>query len=402
MLCLVVVQSAAAADSSATSTNSAPVVPVKGGPPQRLEGIDSAFVTNVSAGYRSGNWAQLKSLVKDILGPKAEEMGCSEITLMAILDAPKGSPVDKARVPVRLAFPSKRSDPFSSRIFGPSLCDVRIEDAAFDIESSYTAQRIQNPLIGSVSKLASTLVGGIKGANLNFPRFERIVPGPAPPPPPPPPPLSAVFTKIVAPVSGGGGGGDIAAIERATIQIVDSFTETADHLKERKEAAEKNGEKPPDSKQSSSLTTSYTLTPLTKLTVGLGAGVIADTSLNTPVNIPADSTKPVTENDLSGLLTFVAVNWQPWGFNESLFSESMAERVRLVTPALIMTPSPGIGVGAGFELVRGLGIVGGYGVLLTPVLRADDTLGSPSKSPGNPTRRGALGVIFVGVEYSLQ
>jgi hypothetical protein len=382
------------ASTDSSSTAPAPAIPIRGETPV-LKEIKLELVKPLSDAYWSGNWTGVQSALEEILrsingdtDPKAD------FSVLFVSAPDEKTPV----APIRVVYTKRPEDPFATRLFGPTVYDIQImNDPRFEVHSQYSAQRTPNPAAGLLTKIVSTFVGGFpKGWSGTLSSVDMLKGSSRERP-------ATVSVTVRKLLSGTQCTTGALTINRATLQIVDTMTEKDDAFKDRKDKAAKEKAPAPDSKQTATLTTPYNLAPLTTVTFGLAAGVVAHTNFNTPVNTPSDATKPLTPDNLNGLLTLIAVNWHPihHGFNEALYSESLSERFRVIAPALIMTPNPGIGAGAGFELARGLGLVGGYGVILTPVLRSDDTLGVTSNTPSNPTRRGALGVVFIGVEYSL-
>jgi hypothetical protein len=250
------------------------------------------------------------------------------------------------------------------RLIGSDVYDLQLWEEKSSPKTTYAGVPVPNPIIGSLQKAVSVLVGGWGKATVlqpvRGPKVEKTV--------------FRLFKLKVPP-----------ALSRAMITV-----------KEVVSKEEKNAEE-------TIFSDKYYLAPSTKVELGLGAALILGTSLNQQVKV--DSSKNLVDDTPSTLLTYVGVNWRPWGFDESTAAPRFREAVRVVIgPAL--TPNPGVVVGVGLSpfwwpAFRSFSLQGGYGVLLSNVLRTGDTLGAPPGSSGRPTRRGALGVWFVGIGYGL-
>ena len=144
----------------------------------------------------------------------------------------------------------------------------------------------------------------------------------------------------------------------------------------------------------------YNVAPLTLIDIGVGTSVVLKTGLNRPVKV--DASKNLVNDPPSTLLTFIALNYHPGGFDETTLLPSGRELFRLFG-GVALTPNPGViaGIGYGVPELRGLSVVAGGGVLLSNVLRRGDVIGGPPRTDGRQTFRGGLGVLFVGIGYSL-
>jgi hypothetical protein len=150
---------------------------------------------------------------------------------------------------------------------------------------------------------------------------------------------------------------------------------------------------------SAAAATQYTFGRLTRFGFSLGAAGILKTSLNKPVKVNT-ANNTIVDAPLTELLTFVALDYHPWPYDETRFSPSLAERFRFFG-GISATPDAGLVAGLGVEILRGLTLEGGYGLLLANVLRTGEMVGGQA-APKNPTPRGKLGVLFIGIGYSLQ
>jgi hypothetical protein len=150
---------------------------------------------------------------------------------------------------------------------------------------------------------------------------------------------------------------------------------------------------------SQSLSTQYTFGRLTRWAFSLGIGPILSTDLNVPVKggMSASSTPTLVRDNPTTPLTWIALDYHPWRYDETRYSPTFSERFRFFG-GFALTPDAGVVVGAGIGLVRGLTVEAGYGVLLATVLPRNEQLNTMNTK----TRRGALGVPFVGIGYSFQ
>jgi hypothetical protein len=95
-------------------------------------------------------------------------------------------------------------------------------------------------------------------------------------------------------------------------------------------------------------------------------------------------------------LSMVLLHWSPSGYDDDAPRIQRAERFRLFASGII-TPDFGVGAGASFLLVRGVGITGGGGLLVTRALGPNDGLGKPPGEPSKPFAVGVAKTAFVGI-----
>jgi hypothetical protein len=147
------------------------------------------------------------------------------------------------------------------------------------------------------------------------------------------------------------------------------------------------------------LSTQYTFGHLTRWAFSLGIGPILSTGLNVPVKggMSSSNTPTLVRDNPTTPLTWIALDFHPCRYDETRFSPTFSERFRFFG-GFALTPDAGVVAGAGIGLVRGLTVEAGYGVLLATVLPGNEQLNTMSTK----TRRGALGVPFVGIGYSFQ
>jgi hypothetical protein len=246
-----------------------------------------------------------------------------------------------------------------------ALYDVHItaftseREAIAPVDTDCTATPVEDPVIGGIKKALALVVASWQPQGV----FLFEVPRPLKPSV-----YKVSVTKLVLPFG----------LHRATITLKDSA---------------KDASMPGSS--------SYYLAPLTYLEIGLGAAYVTRTALNQAATV--DNSTKLVDATPTTLLTYVAANWRPWGYDESDRRPSFRQDFRVVIgPAL--TPNPGFVLGVGFApapSLRPLSIQAGFGLLLANVVRSGDTLGKPPQNPAHPTKRGGLGVWFIGLGYGL-
>ncbi len=139
----------------------------------------------------------------------------------------------------------------------------------------------------------------------------------------------------------------------------------------------------------------YRNRPLTHFAFGIGTAVMARPSLS-KTRVKLNDAGNVVADPLRRQLSMVLLHWSPGGYDDDAPRIQGGERVRPFVAGFV-TPDFGLGAGASVLLVRGLGVIGGVGLLFTRALGPKDALGMP---PGDPTRPFAVGVArtgFVGI-----
>jgi len=225
------------------------------------------------------------------------------------------------------------------------------------VDTDYTATPVEDPVVGGIKKALALVVANWQ--NLGFAKGWA----------PPQPKFKVSVTKLELP----------SGLDRASITLKDSVEDA-----------------------SATGSSTYYLAPLTYLEIGLGAAYITRTALNQAAKV--DSSMNLVDATPTTLLTYVAANWRPWGYDESVRRRDWRQDFRLaIGPAL--TPNPGFVFGVGYApwaSLRPISIQAGFGILLVNVLRGGDALGKPPQNPAHPTKRGGLGVWFIGLGYGLQ
>jgi hypothetical protein len=141
--------------------------------------------------------------------------------------------------------------------------------------------------------------------------------------------------------------------------------------------------------------TQYTFGNLTRWSFSLGVAGIAGSFLNKPATVTMNMVEP---NPPTPVLTFVTADLHIRPYDETRFSPTPEERIRLLTGVAI-TPSAGLVVGLGCELIRGLSLEGGSAFLLSNVLPNGETFKTDTS---NKTSLGFYGRLFFGLGYSFQ
>jgi hypothetical protein len=135
--------------------------------------------------------------------------------------------------------------------------------------------------------------------------------------------------------------------------------------------------------------------PLTHFAFGLGTAVMARPSLN-KTRVKLNDAGNLVADPLRRQLSIVLLHWSPSGYDDDAPRIQRAERFRLFAAGII-TPDFGVGAGASFLLVRGVGITGGGGLLVTRALGPNDGLGKPPGEPSKPFAVGVAKTAFVGI-----
>jgi hypothetical protein len=140
--------------------------------------------------------------------------------------------------------------------------------------------------------------------------------------------------------------------------------------------------------------------PTTHLSLGLGTAVAFHGSVDKD-RVKVNDAGNLVADPLPRLLTMVVLNWSPAGYDADAPTPQMAERVRPFV-AGVVTPDPGVSVGASLLVVRGLALSGGFAVLLTRGLRPGDEVGKPPADTGDPLDFSHATVWFAGLSYNFK
>lgn len=154
--------------------------------------------------------------------------------------------------------------------------------------------------------------------------------------------------------------------------------------------------------------TQYTFGRLTRWSFSLGvAGMVGSFTGNSPATVTSSTdtsgknTSSFSPNPPSPALTFVTADLHPWPYDETTFTPTRAERIRLMFGAAI-TPNAGIVLGGGYSIVRGLSLEAGSAFLLGNLLPSGKHFFEAREAAGSGTKRGLYGRFFVGLGYSFQ
>lgn len=111
----------------------------------------------------------------------------------------------------------------------------------------------------------------------------------------------------------------------------------------------------------------------------------------------------IVADPLGRLLTMIALNWSPRGYDADLLEPSNHERYRFFGGAII-TPDFGVGGGGSLLLVRGLAINAGIGVVFSRAVQNADDIGKPPapEKAADPFVLGTTRVLFVGASFNLK
>lgn len=144
-------------------------------------------------------------------------------------------------------------------------------------------------------------------------------------------------------------------------------------------------------------TTTYTNAPLRRISFGAVVGGMFGQGRDERVKISNDR---IAADPLSGTMSIAAVYIHPVKFVAERTEPSFGERLRLLA-GYIATPQPGIALGAGLLLFRGLTVNAGYGLMPVNALRTGSHVGDAVVSE-KPFRRGYAGSVFFGFGYNVQ
>jgi hypothetical protein len=241
-------------------------------------------------------------------------------------------------------------------------------------QSNYTVTRVENPLLKSAAKFFQKFIGaavtGIAGGT------KRGLGGKV---------VHVCIRTIRVPWN------------RCSIEIEDQPAETQnDGATELPAALEKPAN--PATKSGQKTKTQYTIEPSAKASFGVLTAGVLGSSLRQRVKT---DNSVLAADPIKSPLTAAILNWQPWGYDPSLFSPSSSEKWRLLCGAAF-SPEFGLVAGGGYSPIRGVAIDVGYSALLVNTLRSGDSIGKKPRNAAHPTRRGVLGEFFVGLGFSLE
>jgi len=137
--------------------------------------------------------------------------------------------------------------------------------------------------------------------------------------------------------------------------------------------------------------------PLTRFSFGLVSSVIAATSVSNP-RVEIQSGK-IAEDPVHGHMPMGILNIHPWAYDADAEDPSWKERIRLFVGG-ILAPEFGISGGVGVQLIRGLSVNTGIGVLLIDTLKDGEKIGFAPVDHENPFEYGTAAVFFIGLGYN--
>lgn len=341
--------------------------------------VQKSTLDALTASFEKGNWADLSQKLSAVVTSVRTKCGESKLDpkapyLLSFTDS-KLTPTAVLRL-TYTAKPSapKHPNPYSTRLIpAGSVNEPRVFDVHCgipeEIYTAYNAAPLPIPLGSSLTKFVSDVVGGLgKSAVITPPAIHLMtqeVKGTRTPGT-----VWCTVTQLEIPKDW----------KRFSLSVQDKSTDQKSTY--------------------SALTTKYAYGPATSWDLGLGAAVPAVTFGNKPAKV--DSSKNLVSDPPTGLLTYVALSWHPTPYDETTTDATPAEQRKLFG-GIALTPNPGLLFGAAWSpsKLRSISVQVGAGALLSNVLRSSDALGKPPSSSARPTRRGALGVAFLGIGYSL-
>ena len=138
--------------------------------------------------------------------------------------------------------------------------------------------------------------------------------------------------------------------------------------------------------------------PPTHFAFGAATGVVLAGSPNKP-RVKLNDEGVVVADPLGRLLTMIALNWSPRGYDADAFQPSNAERYRLFAGAVI-TPDVGVGGGVSVLLVRGLALNLGAGAVFSRAVETEEEIGKPPANSSDPFALGIAPIVFVGASFN--
>jgi hypothetical protein len=135
--------------------------------------------------------------------------------------------------------------------------------------------------------------------------------------------------------------------------------------------------------------------PLTHWSLGLTVAASVRGVMNERVKV--DSGK-IADDAVNGL-TLAVVRWHLLGYNRLKDEPGVFEEGPHVFFGGVLTPDPGLAVGVGHGIYRGLTLDAGFALTISKVLREGETRGSAPVSDSQKLKRSGLGTLFVGLGY---
>jgi hypothetical protein len=142
--------------------------------------------------------------------------------------------------------------------------------------------------------------------------------------------------------------------------------------------------------------TTYTNAPLNRFSLGLTAGGLFNTTGDARVKLTDDG--KVKADPLSGAVSVAALYIHPMPFLSGTATPSQAERFAFFI-GYVVTPEPGLALGLGYKLFRGLTINVGYTGMLVDTPASGVQIGAEMDKK-RPFDRGDARAVFAGFGYS--
>ncbi len=142
--------------------------------------------------------------------------------------------------------------------------------------------------------------------------------------------------------------------------------------------------------------TAYTNAPLNRFSLGLIAGGLFNTTGDARVKLADDG--KVKADPLSGSVSVAALYIHPMPFLSGTATPSQAERFAFFV-GYVATPEPGLALGIGYKLFRGLTINVGYAGMLVDTPASGVQIGAVTDKK-RPFERGVARAVFAGFGYS--
>lgn len=137
--------------------------------------------------------------------------------------------------------------------------------------------------------------------------------------------------------------------------------------------------------------------PLTRFSFGVVSSLILSSSESAPrATIQSGD---LTEDPLRGPMPMGVLNIHPWTYDAESEDVTWKERFRVFAGG-ILAPEFGFSAGAGVQVVRGVSLNAGIGLLFIDTLKDGEQLGEEPVDQEDPFQYGTATVFFFGVGYN--